>query len=225
MNVNEQQQQNSNVGRPRFEEGTYTAMVHDSWAMKSSEKNTPAIAIEFQLKDHPRKIVWNGWLTDLAKDRSIETLLNCGFVGAKLSDINYGRKAFTEGKEVDLVLEYEDYKDKQTGETKSSLKVKYVNTGNMFKSKMSEGETVQVFQGLQLEGDFLRIKNGGVGQNQNMNQNQNQNMNYVSGQGNGIDFNSINNQNKQPTQQQQNFQKNLHNNTTVQNYMIDDIPF
>lgn len=97
--------------------GTYRAKALEWVLAEIGEKNTPAVSIEFGFLDPELgKITWDGWLTEKAADRTIESLRYCGWQGEDLSDL-HGLDA----NEVDLVIEAEEY------EGRTYPKVKWVN--------------------------------------------------------------------------------------------------
>lgn len=110
------------------------------WALRSVGQNeTPAVAVRFRLTDGPRRanyITWDGWLTDKAFDRTIESLQYCGWKGDDLRDLQG-----LDANEVSLVIELEDYTD-PNGEFKQIPKVRWVNGGSglSMKGRMTESE-------------------------------------------------------------------------------------
>lgn len=110
-----------------MEAGTHRAKAK-SWALIESQKGTPGVAVEFVLVDGGEDITWDGWLSDGAFDRTLESLRYCGFKGENLEDLQG-----LDANEVELVIEPETY------EGKTKLKVQWVNRpgGIAARSKMA----------------------------------------------------------------------------------------
>lgn len=99
--------------------GTYRARAKEWILTEIGEKNTPAVSIEFGFSDPSlgnATIAWDGWLTEKAADRTIESLRYCGWEGLDLTELQG-----LDRNEVDLVIEAEEY------EGRTYPKVKWVN--------------------------------------------------------------------------------------------------
>lgn len=122
---------------------------------KSPEKETPFIKITF--KNQQGEMITNYfWLSDLARDKSIDTLVKLGFKGKKLSDLANDKididDLFGEAQaRVDLVVEKEEYTNKE-GEIKSRNVVKWVNIGSGGMPELSHDKAKSIFDGEVFDG-------------------------------------------------------------------------
>jgi hypothetical protein len=99
--------------------GTYRAKALQWVLTEIGEKKTPAVAIEFAFVDPELgKITWDGWLSEKALERTVESLRHCGWEGSDVSEL-HGLDA----NEVELVIEHEEY------EGNTYAKVRWVNRG------------------------------------------------------------------------------------------------
>lgn len=97
--------------------GTYRASIERAYVTKIGAKQTDSFNIDFRLKEMPSSITWNGWMSEKAYERTLETLARLGFDEStppeSLPDgsTQYTAAHFSE-KEVELVIEQEpDLKD------------------------------------------------------------------------------------------------------------------
>ncbi len=138
-----------------MKEGTFKAVVADWGVSKSKERQTPSVNVEFSVdvEGNLESITWFGYLTEAAKDRTIETLYKLGFNG-DLFGLAAGRQSscLDGGKEVILTISLEMY----NGEPK--YKVKWVNLPGESHGipKLESSEGLSVLQ--QFKADFLRLK-------------------------------------------------------------------
>lgn len=95
---------------PVIQDGNYRGRaVGPGVLMESKEKKTPSVLVKCQLLDYPETFLyWNGWLTDAAQERTIESLRHCGWRGTDITDIT-----FPEDNEVILVVKTEEYEGKR----------------------------------------------------------------------------------------------------------------
>jgi hypothetical protein len=112
------------------EAGTYIAKPIGG-KFGQSEKGTAGVAIHFEItgdKNKGERITWVGWLSDAARDRTIETLARLGYDESKpesySSGIDFGAEYFTTGKDFELVVEMEPG---QKDPEKTYAKVRWVN--------------------------------------------------------------------------------------------------
>lgn len=97
---------------------------------KSSVKGTPFIEFYFQIADGPNqggKVRWTGYLSDGAAARTIEALQTCGWQGEDLGEFADGELHGLDSSDVQIVVELEEYEDRDTGERRSRPKVQWVN--------------------------------------------------------------------------------------------------
>ena len=116
--------------------GKYRARAREWVLTEIGEKGTPAVAVEFVFSDESLgSIRWDGWLSDAAFDRTIESLRHCGWTGDDLSDLDG-----LDANEVELVVEDDDY----NGKTYS--KVKWVNrAGSLAHKSPLTGDKAKFF--------------------------------------------------------------------------------
>jgi len=106
--------------------GTFVARVKapgNTWFGESGEKGTPFIRVPLIVEEGPqagREIVWQGWLTEAAFDRTVETLAEAFDWDGDLEEMSQGYVPF-----VDLlcriVVESEEW------EGKTRYRVKWLN--------------------------------------------------------------------------------------------------
>ena len=93
-------------------------MSHE-W-QRSREKQTEYVSVTFCLLEGPDEgsyVYWSGFFTDNTKERTVSSLLLCGWDGTNIADLpGLGTK------EVKVVVEHETYKDK------TRAKVAWVNS-------------------------------------------------------------------------------------------------
>jgi hypothetical protein len=103
-----------------IDEGSYLANgVELSFIV--AKTGTEGATVLFELADG-RRISWTGWLSEKCLARTGESLALCGYDGA--DDATISRQT------VQLVIEHEDYDDPETGESKTTHRVKWVNDPN-----------------------------------------------------------------------------------------------
>ena len=137
-----------------LKEGTFRAALTD-WGVTKSQGGTPGVLLNFAC-DVDEELVQGEkilWLTDKAKQNSIQTLYKLGFNG-KLEDLAGGRSknALTGGLEVRVVCKNEIYE----GETR--CKIAFVNLPDEVHglAKMDPKEGASLLDGL--KADFLSYK-------------------------------------------------------------------
>ena len=97
--------------------GKYRAKAKEWLLTEIGANATPAVSVDFVFSDPELgKIIWDGWLTDAAADRTLEALRYCGWEGTDINDLQG-----LDANEVELVIEQEDYNGR------SYPKVKWVN--------------------------------------------------------------------------------------------------
>lgn len=115
------------------------------WALGETDGGKPYVGVSFKIKDpldNEEKFVgWRGWFTDAAADRTIESLRHLGFEGDDVSNL-----VGLDKEEVELVVEDEEYTNPETGETKTTARVQFINKprGPMVKTKL-EGDKAKTF--------------------------------------------------------------------------------
>jgi hypothetical protein len=154
------------MGYQDIKPGKYLAKAIQGQISKSKEKGTPGVAIlfEFLVNEQPEKLWWTGWLTTtLGKDgktpleRTMEVLAFAGYDESKgyLADGSIPSAHFLPGYEVEVTIEDEPYTNAQ-GETKSSMKIKWVNRpgGGQF-AALQAGEVQNVLAGVDLRKEMM----------------------------------------------------------------------
>jgi len=145
----------------QIKEGTYDAKVIGSFLGESKEKKTPYVGLKFQYEqgaDGIKTIEWVGYLSPgnhEVKDRNIETVVKCGFLGRSLADLA-GEFNFADVKNIQIVIEHEEYIN-TAGESKLRPRVKWVNVGSGFYEKFDKTEAVQKIGG-RFDGDLMRFR-------------------------------------------------------------------
>ena len=97
----------------------------------SSKKGTPFIECYFEITKGDNaggKVRWTSYFSEKTNERSIESLQYCGWRGDDLSEFSDGGLHGLDANEVEIVVELEEYQT-ETGETRSSPKVQWVNRG------------------------------------------------------------------------------------------------
>lgn len=103
--------------------GKYRAKARE-WDLGETGTGKEQIGISFDLLDHPGEtITYYGYFTDAALPYTVQNLRTCGWKGADLTDLTG-----LDANEVQLVIEEEDYESPETGEVRTSLKVKFINS-------------------------------------------------------------------------------------------------
>jgi len=99
--------------------------------LTEAKTGTPGIQIVFAVSDGDHKgqrVRWTGWMTDKTLDRTLESLEHCGWAGDDLGEFGDRELHGLDKKEVELVIEMEDYQgsdEKYVG--KSFPRVQWVN--------------------------------------------------------------------------------------------------
>lgn len=100
-------------------EGTYTAKATDI-GLAVTKRGTEMVSATFTLAappaDAPKTIAWQGYLTDAAMPRTVESLRTMGWTGNDLCSLE---SAMT--RDVQIVVEHEEYNGR------TYAKVKWVN--------------------------------------------------------------------------------------------------
>ncbi len=126
-------------------EGTFDGIVIEQeggWLRESKEKRTPFIAIPIEVVgqdvDAGKTIIWQGWLSDKAFNRTIETLKDCFGFNGDLNALHEGRQTFV-GMQVSFTTEFEEF------EGKRRCKVKWLNrAGYVHSVKAMDDATAKV---------------------------------------------------------------------------------
>lgn len=113
--------------------GTFEAVVTKpagGWLQKSKDKGTPYICIPVEVTgddvDSGKTIVWNGWLSDKAFERTIETLIQVFGFNGDLTGLHKGEITF-EGMPCQVTTEVQEYNGKNYGKVKFLNKAGYVH--------------------------------------------------------------------------------------------------
>jgi hypothetical protein len=124
------------MGWKDITEGDKVAKAKGARYIKS-KTGTEGIEISFAFEEPStgatEHLTWVGWLSEKARARTMETLkevLGCnGNFKARDAGGVFTDKAFLAfEKECKLVVEFEDYTNEQSGETKAYPKIKWVNS-------------------------------------------------------------------------------------------------
>lgn len=106
--------------------GRYEGVVEQpqSWLAKSKDKGTPSIRLPIRVINDPEEegalIYWDGWLTDNAFERTIETLVAAFGFDGDLNGLEAGSQTLA-GMPCQIEVEMEEYNGK------SRAKVKWLN--------------------------------------------------------------------------------------------------
>lgn len=107
-------------------EGYYTGRGIKGQLAESGDKRTPKVEVLVEIADDGEhqgaRLRWDGWLTDAAAPRTLESLRHLGWQGEMLTDL-----AGIDANLVQLKIVHEEYEDKQTGEIKKSARVAFIN--------------------------------------------------------------------------------------------------
>lgn len=115
-------------------EGSYTAVaLEHRWGKTSTSKHQLAIQFEIVGGEYEgNKLVWYGYFTDRAVERTLQSLRYCGWVGHDLADLG------ALDKQVQIVVEHDTY----NGNTRA--KIAWVNElGIALKEQMTVEEVRQ----------------------------------------------------------------------------------
>lgn len=110
------------------------------WALGKAGTGTPQVGIEFEVQDGDHKgerIIDYFSLTDAAADYTLEKLINCGWTGTELAELDDPKaSASMAANVVELVVEPEDMADKdgqdmldKEGYIRQRLRIRFVNRG------------------------------------------------------------------------------------------------
>lgn len=97
---------------------------------ESGEKKTPFIEFYFSIVDGENKggkVRWTSYFTERSSERTIESLVYCGWKGDDLSEFADHQLHGLDTNDVEIETEIEKRKDEETGEEKSYPRVKWVN--------------------------------------------------------------------------------------------------
>lgn len=112
--------------------GTYKARATGEVVLgSSSQKGTPFIELYFEITQGDNKggkVRWTSYFSEKTSERSIESLQYCGWKGDDMSEFSDGGLHGLDKNEVEIVVEIEEYNDKE-GNPRSSPKVQWVNRG------------------------------------------------------------------------------------------------
>lgn len=113
-----------------IDKGTYPAKAWTQVQFGKNANNKPFVRVKFELKGGG-SIIWDGFLTDEAAEKTLEQLETCGWNGKKLDSHLEGMGS----KAVELVIDHEEY------EGKTYARVKWVNRpGGNVKNELSGGD-------------------------------------------------------------------------------------
>lgn len=138
-----------------LEKATYRAIAVSTCLDRSKKKQTPFVAVNFEIVDHEtytgeQTRAWEGYLTDKTEARTAESLQYMGYQGDNLEDF---ASLDREGCQrllpsvVEIVCEPESYTDEE-GNERWSLRVQWVNRvgGGRYKaSNPLEGGELKAF--------------------------------------------------------------------------------
>ncbi len=94
------------------ERGTYRAHAIEVMLGQSSQKGTPYVGVRFQIDEGSQQgqsIRWDGYLTDKTAERTLGSLVLCGWTGDDISVFANGDLNGIDKKSVYLVIEMEPY--------------------------------------------------------------------------------------------------------------------
>lgn len=111
--------------------GTYRARATGACVLgTSANKGTPYLELYFKVSegDHKNTLVrWTGYFTENTNERTIQSLLLMGWQGEDPSEFADGKLHGLDSKDVDIVVEIEEYEDAE-GNPKKSPRVQWVNS-------------------------------------------------------------------------------------------------
>ncbi len=126
--------------------GKYVVTVTDHGIVKLNEK--PWAKLMFS-----NGAVWYGSLSDKAAPYTTKNLVTAGFSGTKLEQLNIDG-AIDPSHKVEIVMDNEDYE--KNGETKTVLKVKWINK---VAEKMSDADLAVTLGGLNVDSMLAEARN------------------------------------------------------------------
>ena len=145
--------------------------ISSAYLGESSEKKTPFVALELECMDGGELSYyeWKGWLTNTVNQKTgktlqqlvIKTLMQCGFLSNKLSDIADENKSIKElfgatASPINALVKPETYE--KDGETKTVYKVDAI-TVSEGKAKFSKTQAVTKFASMNIDADMALIRN------------------------------------------------------------------
>lgn len=117
-----------------IEKGTYPAKAWTQVQFGKNSNNKPFVRVKFELKGGG-SIIWDGFLTDEAAEKTLEQLETCGWDGKHLGPNLKGMGT----KPVELVIDHEEF------EGKTYARVRWVNRpGGNVKNEFSGGDFAQL---------------------------------------------------------------------------------
>lgn len=149
---------------PSVPAGIHIGKVRD-YGITKSQAGNPRIIIGFKIElpdGSNGSVYYNGGLeTDKQREFTIKALLACGLNG-NLSTVDElvafnqgaGSGALNEDKDVEVVVEHEEY------EGKTFARVKFVNEpgGSTIKNKLAKDDLVATMKGFNLGGDIMKMR-------------------------------------------------------------------
>lgn len=121
----------------KIQAGKYRARAWSVDKGRTETKDTPYIEVQFRLTDGPfagENIEWRGYLSDGAKQRTVESLFYCGcWTSPGQTDGDLFDLEGIDKNEVELVVEPEEYNGK------TYMRVKWVNDPSRSGPKPSNG--------------------------------------------------------------------------------------
>lgn len=133
--------------------GTYVAQPVDC-GISETKKGNPQTFVTFFIPQIEKKITWFGGLTS---EKAIEitgaALIRCGFRGTDLSALTQGVSVLDQNKQVELVIENDEW------EGKIYTRVKWVNeVGGGLKDKLDQAGAAQKMAGYNIAGTMIRLQ-------------------------------------------------------------------
>ena len=126
---------------PSIQPGTYRSRAKSARLATTQAKGTDFIAVTFPIGDEGGTLEWAGWLTENAMEFTIAALKRCGWHG---DDIRQTMRDGLDANEVDLVVEWEEYK----GEVRA--KIAFINAPGLSDEKaLALAARVRRFMGKQ----------------------------------------------------------------------------
>jgi hypothetical protein len=96
----------------------------------SSQKGTPFIQFYGEVTQDGdfkgKRARYDGYFTSNTEERTLESLLICGWTGDDLSEFTDGKLHGLDTNEVDFVIEEEEYED-ENGNPRTASKIKWIN--------------------------------------------------------------------------------------------------
>lgn len=143
-----------------LEQKSYKVKIIGSYTGESPEKKTPFFALELET-ECGQFIDWVQYITDGNKKIGLQSLVNAGFIGKKLSDLSNPKLAiedlFSEEDKLTAVIEHEEWTDDE-GEIKHTPKVKWLNNGSSGPAKAEYKDAVKMFAGKSFDGMLKELQ-------------------------------------------------------------------